>query len=119
MSDIGNARIARTFLGIEDHGILTFNLQLEGESWGQGFGGWTLDAWNETVKERTGTPLCADFVLAILRALDVDSWEKVCGVYVRYERREGRGPISAIGHITKDRWVRPDEIIAAWKERAA
>ena len=39
MKEILNGRIKSTFLGREDHGILTAYLQIEGESWGCGFGG--------------------------------------------------------------------------------
>lgn len=37
-----NARIARVALGPEDHGIMTCSLELQGDGWGQVFGGRNL-----------------------------------------------------------------------------
>ena len=48
MSEIKNARITRTTLGVEDHGILTAFLHLEGDGWGIGFGGYALDEPRKT-----------------------------------------------------------------------
>ena len=43
MEEIKNAIITGTYLGIEDHGILTFWLYLDYGGSGQGFGGYQLD----------------------------------------------------------------------------
>ena len=42
MEEIKNAIITGTYLGIEDHGILTFWLYLDYGGSGQGFGGYQL-----------------------------------------------------------------------------
>lgn len=37
--NIVNAKVASTFLGYEDHGMLTVFLNMEGAGWAQGCGG--------------------------------------------------------------------------------
>ncbi len=101
-----NARIRTTFLGVEDHGILTFFVDLEGEGWGQGYGGYPLDTWNGT--RRVGLPFAGEAIRAILTTLEVESWEKLPGQVVRvehvYESGVGR-TIQRMGHIVKDQWA--------------
>jgi hypothetical protein len=86
-----NAKITDTFLGIEDHGILTFNLYLEGNGWGQSFGGYSCSGkfLSEAVEE-------------ILKVVGVDSWEKLPGMNVRIQGTHSR--VARIGHILKDEW---------------
>ena len=104
MDGIENAKIGRTFLGKEDHGILTTMLNLEGPSWGQGFGGWTL-------RPQDGNAM-ADYVDQTLKTVGVSSWEELNGQLVRVKRE--RGLIVAIGHITEDRWFTPKEDVEAF-----
>lgn len=61
------ARIDKTFLGFEDHGIFTATLSLDYGGSGQGTPGYALAAHAH------------DFIVGILRATGVDSWEKVQG----------------------------------------
>ena len=42
MNEIENARIVKADLSMEDHGVLTFDLVLEGYGWGCNFGGYVL-----------------------------------------------------------------------------
>ena len=46
---------------------------------------------------------CADYILRLLRAVGVTSWEKLRYRYIRV-RRAPDGKITAIGHIIDDRW---------------
>lgn len=98
MSDIENAKIRNTFLGKEDHGIPSSMLSLEGDCWGQGFGGHDLRF------EGKGVAL----LMGILDTLRVDSWEKLPGTLVRVRRVNGR--ICAVGHIVEDRWFCPGDV---------
>lgn len=91
-----NARIVSTFLGIEDHGILTFFLNLEGDGWGQGFGGYFCK----------GAFLAAS-VRKILDTLEVDSWEKLPGRNIRVEANSDK--VYCIGHYLKDKWYDIDK----------
>lgn len=89
--EIVNCKIRNTMLGFEDHGIMTFMITLEGESWGQGFGGVALGGdWTDR------------YVRGILKALKVNEWEDLKGLYVRIKRVDRM--IRAIGHITDNSW---------------
>lgn len=39
-----NAKVVKTFIGIEDHGFFAWSIVFEGASWGQGTGGRVFDA---------------------------------------------------------------------------
>ena len=91
---IENAKITGTFLGKEDHGILTAFVYLEFDGCGQGFGGFDLRRAKDAV----------DFVQGVLDAVGADSWEKLAGKYCRIAKDSMLGPIEAIGHIIEDRW---------------
>lgn len=95
-TEIINARIESTMLGIEDHGILTCFLTLEWDDTSvQGFGGYDL----------RGPKSAARWITGILEALDIDRWEDLPGKYVRMERESSHnGKILRIGHLTKNKW---------------
>lgn len=74
------AKVTKTFLGVEDHGILTAFLDLEyGGGSGQGAGGYALDTYDAEKECRVATVACGVFVAGILRACGVDAWEKLPG----------------------------------------
>lgn len=102
-----NAKITRTMFGIEDHGILTFYLHLEGDGWGQGYGGYSLDGYDESTKERSigyGGGLIA--MKKIMEVVGVRTWEDLPGKYVRIQRQnEHAHEIVRLGHVVQDRWV--------------
>lgn len=91
MSEIRNARVRSTYLGMEDHGIPTFNvdLQYEGNIF-QGFGGFDLRHYG--IKP----------IMRILATLEVPSWEKLPGSFCRV--RVESGLVCAIGHFFENRW---------------
>lgn len=107
------AKIKSTFLGVEDHGILTCFLHVDYGSGGQGIGGYSLDepTWgtddgfvvgsrpdDHTARfaGRRGTDFGMEFVRRVIKACGVDSWEKVTGrtIYVLQDLPEGS---SALG----------------------
>ena len=109
--EIRNAKIARTTLGYEDHGILTCFLNLEWAGGGQGFGGYALDAWRgprDGNGRRWGTAYGCEFIARILNVVGVDAWEKLPGKYVRMDADFGK--IYRIGHITDDKWFEPAQL---------
>lgn len=77
-------RIKKTTLGFEDHGIFTFNLDIEFGGTGQGFGGTCL-----------GGPYTDYYIRRILGAVGADSWEDLPGKVV-WCRRKGTGFSSKI-----------------------
>ncbi len=74
------AKINKTFLGIEDHGILTgfLDVKYAGGTY-QGIGSYTLDDYDPDLKERVGHAAAGKWLLGVLRVAGVDSWEKLPG----------------------------------------
>lgn len=88
-------KVTRTFLGIEDHGILTFSIQMDfGPGGQQGVGGFQLDEHfpGSPIHSRRGLASGMEFVRRLLLAFGVRSWEQVAGrtVYVLFD---GRRPV--------------------------
>jgi hypothetical protein len=111
MTEVVNAKITGTHLGIEDHGILTFFLYLEFDGYHQGFGGYALDTYDKENKMRIGTAYGTDCILNILKVLEVNKWEDLKGKYVRI-KRDGtwNEPITEIGHIVNNKWFNIKEL---------
>jgi hypothetical protein len=74
---LGKIKSAELF--IEDHGILTFFLHFDFGGSGQGFGGYTLDAWDKNKDRRIGTVFGMDLILKLLQTFDVDRLEQIVG----------------------------------------
>ena len=73
------ARITSTFLGVEDHGHFTASLTLDYGSAGQSAGNYELDEHVERGRPRVGTARGMEFVMRVVRACGVRSWEEVRG----------------------------------------
>ena len=100
-----NATIESTFLGREDHRIMTAYLYLKYDGGGQGFGGYGLDTYNVAKKKREGHVFCGVFILCVLNTLEVESWEKLPGTPCRV--RASWNKVESIGHYLKDQWFSP------------
>ena len=99
-----NAYIKSTSLGFEDHGIMTFWLNIEySGGCGQGVGGYALDDPVTVIGklDRVGTAKGMDLIMKIIKIVGVSSWEDLPGKYVRvYSNSNGVG---AIFNILEDR----------------
>lgn len=89
-NEVKTAIIRSTELGFEDHGILTCFLYLEGDGWGCGFGGFSL--------QNTSTK----FISQILSTFEVNTWEKLKDLPCRCVIKDHS--IEKIGHFVKDKW---------------
>jgi 3D (Asp-Asp-Asp) domain-containing protein len=89
------AKIERTMLGYEDHGILSCMLHVTYGSSGQGVGGYCLDTPIRDADDnfvcRMGTAYGMEFVARVIRACGVDTWEQIKGrtIYVLQDLEEG------------------------------
>jgi hypothetical protein len=102
------ARIESTMLGQEDHGILTVYLNVSGDGWGTGVGGYGLDAWVEPEKRRVPTAYGLDQIVQIMHTVGVSTWEKLPGreVIVLYDTASSLGSIAkGIAHIQDEKRV--------------
>jgi hypothetical protein len=104
---IVNARIAATTLGREDHGIFTASISLDYGSSSQSFGGYALDGKPARTpgSHRPGTRYGLEFIIRLLRALEVESWEKLKGTHCRVSIEGGKA--MKIGHLLQDQWFDP------------
>jgi hypothetical protein len=93
-----NARIRRTTLGYEDHGILTCYLHMEWSGGGQGFGGYAM---------KGGNGYGANFIDRILKTVGVEAWEDLPGKHIRIDHEHTK--IHRIGHIIEDKWFSPED----------
>lgn len=89
MRIIKNAKIKSTFLGLKDHGIPTFFINLDYNGCGQSYGGCDLRYYG------------IEIILKILKTLEADSWENLPDI-IRVDADHDK--IYRIGHIIKDQW---------------
>ncbi len=85
-----NATIKSTRLGLEDNGVFTAYIFLEGHGFGGGFGGYVLGEHAES------------WVLGVLRCAGVDKWEDLPGKLVRVEDLAFGDQFKRIWHVTAD-----------------
>ena len=93
------AKIESTFLGIEDHGILTAWLTFDyGNSSVQSAGMYAYDQHIEGKKRRQGHPSLAVFVRGVLEICGVDQWEKLKGrtIFALFEKDEWNSKVIGI-----------------------
>ncbi|MGA0564132.1 hypothetical protein ACO2RV_16935 [Ancylobacter sp. VNQ12] len=119
---IQNAVIDYATITIERGLILTSSIGLDyGDSSHQGYGGLVLGGMP---KSKAGEHwdqknFCAEWIVGVMRAADVEDWSKLTGRTVRVKRSGPGlvGMITAIGHIVKDdRWF---DATAAFDQLAA
>ena len=102
------ARITSTTLGIEGHGIATAYLNVEGDGWGVGVGGFCLDTpvkVDGKYSHREGTAFGFDHIMQLTRTVGSLTWEGLVGmdVIVLFEGRDSWGS-SAVGiaHVSDE-----------------
>ena len=89
---IKNAIIKSTFIGFEDHGILTLEIDLDYGNSFQSFGGYDLRSYGSWPIEQ------------ILKVLECKSLDQLKGLSVRANVGGWNSRINSIGHIIKDKW---------------
>lgn len=104
MSEIKNAKITGTMLGIEDHDILTFSLFIEGGGCACMVGGYSLDQCNRD-NSRAYSAKVGELIRTILEVVGVYKWEDLKGKYIRYVYNGLGESVTKIGNITEDKWI--------------
>lgn len=113
---IKNATIENVRLELE-RDILQCWVALDfGDSTGQGFGGWALRLGDDYVRkdERCADDFCGRYLYRLLKVGGVTDFNSLKGKSVRAKTNSDRsfgGTIVALGHITKDIWLTPDELL--------
>ena len=101
---IRNARITRTELGREDHGIMTFMIFIVFDDGYThcGIGGYALDRYDRTTETRVFNPKSIEAISKILDVVGVDRWEDLPNKYIRFE--DSSYIVTKIGNIIEDKW---------------
>lgn len=108
MEQIQNASITK--ISIDREHCLTAWVFVQGDGWGCGFGGYSLDTWNEQKQARIGTAYGMEFIKRIMETLESETWEGLAGKSIRIVTDGCGGRILKIGHYLKDRWFDPKEL---------
>ena len=85
------AKITGTLLGFEDHGILTVMLYCHFGNLSQGVGGLVMSTCSSVDDKTVAIPGFGNFVIGVLEACGVQTWEQVKGrtIYVLYANDAG------------------------------
>lgn len=113
MNRIKNAKITKTMLGWQDHGILTCTINLDYGDAVQSFGGYSFDYHPEGSKERQASRYGMEFIAYLMRTVGVKTWEELPGTVVRVECSWDK--VWRIGHFLEDKWFDPQELADDYK----
>lgn len=100
------AKVESTFLGREDHGIMTAMLHVSYGGSGQGLGGYTLDSpTGDNDRGRSGTAYGMEWVIRAMDACGVGSWEEIKGrtIIVYKDGDEWNGKVIGFGPLPTER----------------
>jgi hypothetical protein len=101
-----NAIIESTMLGIEDHGIMTFYLNLKYDGSCQSAGGYSLDSpFKKDGKfiKRVGTEQGLSLIMEVLNIVGVGKWEDLKGKAIRV--KSDNSGVYEIGNLMKEDWL--------------
>lgn len=109
---IQNALITNTFLGYENHGILTFSLGLDGDGCYVVYGHRALDEYSKKSDKRVPVDRGLACIAEVLNVVGVKKWEDLKGKYVRVKMNCLGDRVTKIGHIIEDKWFDLDEFFS-------
>ena len=113
MNDIENARIVKADLSMADHGVLCFELQLDGNGWGCNFGGYVIGRGHLGAKEFDGmSSKGTEAIMRIMDTVGVEKWSQLNGKYIRVVSEGWGGIIHKIGNIIEDKWFDANEFFS-------
>ena len=104
MTEIINMKICKSELSMADHGVLTFNLTLEGSGCGVVYGGRVIGKGCLGAKEFEGSAKGTEALMRIMDTVGVERWEDLPGKYVRVVSDGWGSTITKIGNIIDDKW---------------
>jgi hypothetical protein len=114
--EIVNMKITSTNLGLEDHGIMTFSLTLEGDGYFQSYGGYALDNYESGAERRIGTAFGMECIKRIMETVGVEKWEDLRGKGVRAERVDG-SIVAIMNLYTSKHRLNVSELFESMKDR--
>lgn len=104
MAEIINMKIKSASLSMADHGVLTYDLSLEGNGVGVVYGGYVIGRGYLGAKEFHGSDKGIIALMKIMDTVGVERWEDLSGKYVRVVSDGWGSTITKIGNIIEDKW---------------
>ena len=101
---IRNAKITRTMLGRDDHGIMTFMIFVEFCGAGCGIGGYAIDQYDRDTERRVFSVKSLEAISKILETVGVDTWENLKGQYIRVKDSGLGSTVDEIGNFMEEKW---------------
>jgi len=101
--EIKNAIIKSTFLGLEDHGMFIFGLELEYANGNQMAGTYRLDYYNAKKDVSMSQPYAIPLLTRIIEICGAEKWEDLTGEMIRVKATQTE--VLAIGHIIREEWL--------------
>lgn len=113
---IENARIKSADLSMADHGCFTLWLNIEGDGWGCGVGGYCLGKGYVGATKFEGSPKGIEEIMRIMDVVGVSEFSELAGKYIRVETNGVGGIIKKFGNIVKDKWFDYEEFYKKERE---
>lgn len=104
--EILNAQITDADLSMADHGSLVLWLQLNGNGWGVGYGGYGIGKGYVGASEFKGFTKGTELIMRVMDTVGVSSFKNLIGTYVRVAVNfsDDGGRVYIIGNIIEDKW---------------
>ena len=113
MNNFENAKITKASLSMEDHGIFTIRITVEGDHWFQTMGNFQngVGCLGATKWKGNGSAIVA--MMKIMDVVGVSKWEDLDGKLIRVRPRNKQyGTLDEIGNIIEDKWFNLREFFA-------
>lgn len=105
-----NAKITSVDFFMEDHGVITLQMVLEGGGFGVVFGGVDLGYGYLGAKAFSGSSKAMPYIMRIMDVVGVSRFNAMKGQYVRIAHKGLGSPVKIIGNIIEDKWFDPDSL---------
>lgn len=114
---IKNAKIQSTMLGREDHGIMSFMINISSDGFYCGVGGYCIDEFDSATKTRVFRAESMEVISKILEVVGVDKWEDLPEKYIRIEYNGLGSTVTKIGNIIEEKWLDLEEFFGNLKKK--
>ena len=105
LMEIRNAKITKTMLGRENHGIFTFMIHIEFGCSGCAVGCYALDEYDTETQTRVFKAESMEIIAKILDVVGVDTWEDLKGQYIRIKDNGWGSTVNEIGNLMEEKWI--------------
>ena len=115
--DILNVKITNTSITMENHGILTFYITVEGAGMSVLLGGYKIGEGYLGAKAFFAVDgVGLEAIMYIMNVVGVDKWEDLKGKYCRIKTNGWGSTVNAIGNIIEDKWFDIKNFFTSYKQ---